>query len=132
MLYYAVTAAPPTDYDVVQRRLTVTVNGVSQGTRVYGPTTTDLGEVAVLEGSEVVLVLQDLDDADNLSEPAEVSFVAADTLPPARPGLEVTLVREDPPVKAEEAEEEVKEGTEEAEEEAEEGTEEAEEDASEE
>jgi len=99
MLYYSVTAAPPTDHDVVQRILTVTVDGVSQAARAYGPTTTDLGEVAVLEGSTVVLTLQDQDDAGNLSEPGVVEFVAADTLPPAQPGLTVTLVREDPPVK---------------------------------
>lgn len=94
MLYYAVSAAPPVDKDVVSRRLTVTVNGEAKTTD-YTADATDLGEVGAKEGDLVVLVLVDVDDAGNVSAPAEISFTAADTLPPAAPEFGVTLVREE-------------------------------------
>jgi len=95
MLFYAVSAAPPVDKDVVARNLTVTINGELVETKAYGPAATDLGEVAAKEGDLVVLVLTDTDDAGNVSAPAEISFAAADTLPPAAPEFGVTLVREE-------------------------------------
>ena len=94
MLYYAVSAAPPVDKDVVSRRLTVTVNGEAKTTD-YTADAPDLGEVGAKEGDLVVLVLVDVDDAGNVSAPAEISFTAADTLPPAAPEFGVTLVREE-------------------------------------
>ena len=95
MLFYAVSAALPTDKDVVSRTLNVTVDGVSLPPATFAATATDLGEVAVKEGEVVVLVLVDTDDAGNTSAPAEVTFTAADTIPPAAPELGVTLVREE-------------------------------------
>ena len=49
----------------------------------------------MVEGDVVVVVLVDTDDAGNTSTPAEVTFTAADTIPPAAPELGVTLVREE-------------------------------------
>ena len=95
MLVYAVSAAPPVDKDVVSRTLTATINGEVAATQVYAAAATDLGEVAAKEGDLVVLVLTDTDDAGNVSAPAELSFTAADTLPPAAPEFGVTLVREE-------------------------------------
>jgi hypothetical protein len=95
MLFYAVSAAPPTDKDVVARTLTVTVNGEAREPVSFAADTTDLGEFGVIEGDVVVVVLVDTDDAGNTSAPAEVAFTAADTIPPAAPELGVTLVREE-------------------------------------
>lgn len=95
MLFYAVSAAPPTDKDVVSRTLTVTVNGEAREPVSFAADVTDLGEVGVVEGDVVVVVLVDTDDAGNTSTPSEVTFTAADTIPPAAPELGVTLVREE-------------------------------------
>jgi hypothetical protein len=95
MLVYAVSAAPPVDKDVVSRHLTVTVNGEARPKVDFGPAATDLGEFSAEEGDLVVVVLVDTDDAGNASLPGEVSFTAADTLPPATPVISVTLVREE-------------------------------------
>jgi hypothetical protein len=95
MLVYAVSAAPPVDKDVVSRHLTVTVNGEARPKVDFGPDATDLGEFSAEEGDLVVVVLVDKDDAGNSSSPAEVSFTAADTLPPATPEFDVVLVREE-------------------------------------
>lgn len=95
MLYYAVSAAPPVDKDVVARNLTVTINGELVETKTYTANATALGEVAAKEGDLVVLVLTDTDDAGNVSAPAEISFTAADTLPPSAPDFGVVLVREE-------------------------------------
>lgn len=96
-LVYEVSCAAPVDHDVVERRLTVKVNGEVVSTDVYGGSTTSLGEKTFVEGDSVVLTLIDVDDAGNYSEPAVVEFVAADTLPPSMPGLSVLLVRENAP-----------------------------------
>ena len=45
MLFYAVSAAPPTDKDVVARTLTVTVNGEAREPVSFAAAATDLGEV---------------------------------------------------------------------------------------
>ena len=95
MLFYAVSAALPTDKDVVSRTLNVTVDGVPLPSASFPATATDLGEVAVKAGEVVVLVLVDTDDAGNTSAPAEVTFTASDTIPPAAPELGVKLVREE-------------------------------------
>lgn len=95
MLFYAVSAAPPTDKDVVSRTLTVTVDGVAREPVSFAADTTDLGEIGVTEGEVVVVVLVDTDDAGNTSAPSEVTFTAADTIAPGAPELGVTLVREE-------------------------------------
>ena len=95
MLFYAVSAAPATDKDVVSRTLTVTVNGEAREPVAFAADATDLGEIGVAEGDVVVLVLVDTDDAGNTSSPSEVTFTAADTIPPTTPELGVSLVREE-------------------------------------
>lgn len=95
VLVYKVSAQPPVDHDVVERRLTVTVDGEST-VKNYPGDTTDFGEaVRATEGASVVLSLMDVDNAGNLSEPAVLEYVATDTLPPQRPEFGVTLVREE-------------------------------------
>lgn len=95
-LVYNVTAAPAVDSDVVERRLTVTVNGVEQQTSVFQSDTTSFGEVRFAQNDNVVLTLVDVDDAGNVSTPAVLDFVATDTIPPSAPGsLGVALVREE-------------------------------------
>lgn len=95
-LVYNVTAAPVTDSDVVERRLTATVNGTAGETKVYPSDTTSFGEFSFAQNDNVVLTLVDVDDAGNVSTPAVVDFTATDTLPPSAPGqLGVALVREE-------------------------------------
>lgn len=93
-LVYNVTADVPAAADVVARVLTVAIDGVENASQ-FGSSVTDFGAVTVVEGASVVLTLVDVDNAGNRSEPASVSFVAADTLPPGQPGgFGVTLVGE--------------------------------------
>lgn len=97
LLTYRISADAPKDADVVERLLTVSVDGqdVSDYAKSAAPDTTEFGEINVLQGAAVVVTLVDVDDAGNKSEPAEFSFVAQDTIPPAQPGsLGVTLVSE--------------------------------------
>lgn len=94
-LVYEVTCAAPVDADVMERRLTVTVNGVAVATDVYANNVTNLGERTFVQGDNVVLSLVDVDDVGNISEPAVVEFVATDTIAPSVPGLDVKLVREE-------------------------------------
>jgi len=97
-LVYSVTAGLPVDHDVVERRLSTKVNGTVVSTNVYSPDTVDFGEMVFTEGDNVLLSLVDVDDAGNVSEPATVEFVAADTIPPVAPGsFGVALLRELPP-----------------------------------
>lgn len=93
-LVYSVKSDAPSAADVVARVLTVSVDGVENASQ-FGAGVTDFGTVEVVEGASVVLTLVDVDNAGNRSEPASVSFVAADTLPPGQPGgFGVTLVGE--------------------------------------
>lgn len=95
VLTYAVSAAPVVEGDVVSRELSVVVDGLEQPVVSFPGYAVDLGTVDVPQNSEVVLRLVDVDDAGNRSEPAEVTFVAVDTLPPSTPGaLGVSLVGE--------------------------------------
>lgn len=95
MLVYGLSVGAVVDSDVVKRVLTVEVDGELLETREFSPESTDLGEVNVIEGASVNLALVDVDDAGNVSEPAFVRFVAADTIPPAVPGgFGVQLLRE--------------------------------------
>lgn len=96
-LVYSVTAGAPVDADVVSRELSVLVNGEAVGEpKSFSGSTTDLGEVAVEQGAVVGLVLVDIDDAGNRSQPAVVEFQATDTIAPAQPGeFGVRLLREE-------------------------------------
>ena len=95
VLTYVVSAAPPVDGDVVSRELTVFIDGVQQSTVAFDGSSVSLGTVSAPQDSEVMLMLVDIDDAGNRSQPAESVFVAADTLPPEIPGgLSVEVVSE--------------------------------------
>lgn len=95
MLVYGLSVGAVVDSDVVKRVLTVEVNDTLLETREFSPDTTDLGEVSLVEGDNVNLALVDVDDAGNVSEPAFIKFVAADTIPPSVPGgFGATLLRE--------------------------------------
>jgi hypothetical protein len=94
-LVYELTCAAPVDDDVMERRLTVKVNGALVATDFYANNITNLGERTFVQGDNVVLSLVDVDDVGNISEPAVVEFVAHDTIAPSVPGLEVKLVREE-------------------------------------
>lgn len=95
VLGFEVTVAPVVDKDVVERELTLVVNGGEPVVSRFPGNATDLGAVTVPQGASVVLSLVDVDDAGNRSLPATLEFVAEDTLPPSQPGgLAVTLVHE--------------------------------------
>ena len=94
-LVYEITCASPVDSDVVERRLTVTVNGTSVSTDVYAGNVTNLGERTFVQGDNVSLSFVDVDDVGNISDPAVVDFIANDTIAPSVPGLEIKLVREE-------------------------------------
>jgi len=94
-LVYELTCSAPVDDDVMERRLTVKVNGAVVATDFYANNVTNLGERTFVQGDNVVLSLVDVDDVGNISEPAFVEFVAHDTIAPSVPGLEVKLVREE-------------------------------------
>lgn len=92
---YQVSAGVPVSGDVVSRVLTVMVDGEQQSSTAYVGPVTSFGTISVPQDANVTVTLVDVDDAGNKSEPAEYSFVAVDTIPPAQPGaLGVTLVGE--------------------------------------
>jgi hypothetical protein len=94
-LTYTIVAAPVVDADVVNRLLTLVINGEDQGTAEFPASATELSVITVPQDANVVLTLVDVDDAGNKSTPAVVEFVAADTIAPAQPGaITVTLVGE--------------------------------------
>jgi hypothetical protein len=96
MLVYSISVGAVVDNDVSERRMTVEVNGQTVETQTYSFDVVNLGEKSFNEGDKVKLTLVDVDDVGNVSEPAVVEFVAADTIPPSSPsGFGVNLVRED-------------------------------------
>lgn len=96
-LVYALAVGATADSDVVERRLTVDVNGEVVKINSYPATAVDLGELSFKQGDNVVLSLVDVDDVGNVSEPGVLAFVAADTIPPQAPGgFAVSLLREVP------------------------------------
>jgi hypothetical protein len=96
-LVYSLSCEAPVDGDVVERRLTVAVNGETVSTDPYAPDTVDFGEFTFAQDDNVVVSLVDVDDVGNVSDPAVLEFVATDTLPPVVPGgFSVALVREVP------------------------------------
>jgi hypothetical protein len=95
-LVYALAVGATADSDVVERRLTIDVNGEVAKINSYPATTVDLGELSFKQGDSVILSLVDVDDAGNASEPAVLAFVAKDTIPPQAPGgFSVALIREE-------------------------------------
>lgn len=94
-LVYGFSCKSPVDSDVVERRLRVNVNGNDVSNKSYSSTTTDFGEFSFNQNDDVVLILVDVDDAGNVSDPATIQFQALDTIPPKVPGgFSVSLLRE--------------------------------------
>jgi len=94
-LVYSLSCESPVDGDVVERRLTVAVNGETVSTDPYAPDTVDFGEFTFAQDDNVSVTLVDVDDVGNVSDPAVLEFVATDTLPPVVPGgFSVSLLRE--------------------------------------
>jgi hypothetical protein len=94
-LVYELTCDAPRDADVVERRLSVTVNNTLITVDVFPGNTVHFGEKTFDQGDNVLLSLVDVDDVGNVSEPALVEFVAKDTLPPVPPNMvSVVLLRE--------------------------------------
>jgi hypothetical protein len=93
VLIYALSLPPAGAPDVVLRELTVTVNGAAREPIAVA----DGHELGFAQGDAVGLVLVDVDDAGNRSQPSPaLEFVATDTLPPPPPGdLGVALLREE-------------------------------------
>lgn len=95
-LVYSISAAAPVDADVVERRLSVTVNGENKDIQVFSGSEVSFGELKVEQNDVVSMTLIDVDDVGNVSTPATVEFTATDTLPPSAPGaFGVALVREE-------------------------------------
>lgn len=96
LLTYTITAAASTAADAVSREVSLVIDGAEPVVTVFSPSSTDLGSVTVPQNAAVAITVVDVDDAGNRSEPAEIAFVAADTLPPPAPGaVTVTLVSEE-------------------------------------
>jgi hypothetical protein len=94
-LVYGLSCEAPVDSDVVNRRLVVNVNGNDVAKNTYSSDVVDFGEFTFSQGDDVVMILVDIDDAGNESDPATVQFQAVDTIPPRVPGgFSVSLLRE--------------------------------------
>jgi len=95
-MVYGVTAGVPGAGDVVERRMTVEVNGVVVETKTFAGDVVDLGELKVAQNASVVLTLVDVDDVGNVGAPATCVFNATDTVaPPAPGGFGVAVLREE-------------------------------------
>lgn len=94
---------PDADHDVVARHLEVHVNGVVNTYKVGAKEKTFVLP-PITEGVSVTIVLQDEDDAGNLSdESAPYTFDTKDTIKPKMPGIvAVNLLEEVPSVTVEE------------------------------
>ena len=96
IMVYGVTAGSAGASDVVERRLTVTVNNEVVENRTYGGDIVDLGELKVAQDSDVSLALVDVDDVGNVSPPAIYAFKATDSIAPPVPGsFGVNVIREE-------------------------------------
>jgi hypothetical protein len=85
LMRYRVTPAPPTAPDVVVHEVSLTIGGVAATPLAIQPGQS--AEFEAPEGSVVTVSEVQVDDAGNRSEPSDLlSFAAADTIPPARPG----------------------------------------------
>lgn len=95
-MVYGVSAGVAGASDVVERRMTVEVDGVTVETKTFAGDVVDLGELKVAQNASVVLTLVDVDDAGNVSSPATCSFTATDTVvPPVPGGFGVSVLREE-------------------------------------
>jgi len=91
-----VTAGSAGASDVVERRLTVTVNSEVVENRTYAGDIVDLGELKVAQDADVSLALVDVDDVGNVSSPAIYVFKATDSIAPPVPGsFGVNIIREE-------------------------------------
>ena len=96
MLIYSVDAGAPGANDVVERKMTITVNDNVVDTKSYKGDVVDLGELGFEEQDKVSLSLVDVDNVGNVSPAAIFEFVAVDTIAPPAPGsFGVKLVREE-------------------------------------
>lgn len=95
VLIYTLQLPPAGAPDVVTRELSVFVNG-GETPRDVLPASDGM-ELSFHDNDIVTLVLVDIDDAGNRSEPSPaLNFTAADTIAPPAPGeLGVTLLREE-------------------------------------
>lgn len=95
-MVYGITAGSAGASDVVERRLTITVNGEVVENRTYAGDIIDLGELKVTEDADVSLTLVDVDNAGNVSPPAIHIFKATDNIAPPVPGsFGVSALREE-------------------------------------
>lgn len=95
-MVYGITAGTAGAGDVVERRLTITVNGEVVENRTYAGDVVDLGELKVAQDADVSLALVDIDNAGNISPPAIHVFKATDTIAPPTPGsFGVSALREE-------------------------------------
>ena len=96
IMVYGVTAGSAGASDVVERRLTVTVNNEVVENRTYAGDIVDLGELKVAQDADVSLALVDVDDVGNVSSPAMYVFKATDSIAPPVPGsFGVNIIREE-------------------------------------
>jgi len=96
IMVYGVTAGSAGSSDVVERRLTVTVNGEVVETKSYAGDIVDLGELKFAQDADVSLALVDVDDVGNVSSPAIYAFKATDSIAPPVPGsFGVNIIREE-------------------------------------
>lgn len=72
--------------DVVEREFTLQVNGGEKDVRSLSGDARVVEGLAVEEGSSIELLLVDIDDAGNRSEPSGLITTVRDTFPPAKPG----------------------------------------------
>jgi hypothetical protein len=96
IMVYGLTAGSAGSTDVIERRLTVTVNGEVVENRTYAGDIVDLGELKVAQDADVSLALVDVDDVGNVSSPAIYVFKATDSVAPPVPGsFGVNIIREE-------------------------------------
>ena len=84
MATYSVSAGPVVDADVVERRVSVSVNGVVSS-KSYVAETTVFDVVSVNDNDSVVLTLVDVDKSGNVSDPAVAVLSGKDTVAPSKP-----------------------------------------------
>jgi hypothetical protein len=95
-LVYSINVSPIVDRDVVNRRLSVYVNGSLTEEKLYPPTTTNFGNFGFNHNDIVKVLVADIDDAGNASEPIVSEFTALDTVPPQKPTyINIDFVKED-------------------------------------
>lgn len=95
MLVYSAAVPAAVDVDAVGIEVTVDVAG-AVGPPTVHPKEGATFEISASDNDTVTLTQVVIDDAGNRSEPTVQSFVATDTIPPAKPGeIAVTLLREE-------------------------------------